>query len=97
MIVDTITEAKAQLSALISAVEQGEEVIIKRAGKPVAVLKKYDESHQERKPGAFTGKIQILDDFNQLPHDLEEAFGMIIETAAESAVGYSPDNEKDEQ
>ncbi len=86
MIVDTITEAKAQLSALISVVEQGEEVIIKRAGKPVAVLKKFDESHKERKPGAFAGKIQIPDDFNQLPHDLEEAFGMIADTAAEPAV-----------
>ena len=34
----TITEAKANLSKLIAMVERGEEVIIGRAGKPVATL-----------------------------------------------------------
>ncbi|MCK5157346.1 MAG: type II toxin-antitoxin system prevent-host-death family antitoxin [Spirochaetales bacterium] len=90
MIIDTITQAKAQLSALVSAVEQGEEVIIKKAGKPVAVLKKYDNSRKERKPGAFADKIIIKKDFDSLPQDLEAAFGM----AAESSTDYAPE-EKD--
>lgn len=54
MIVDTRTEAKAQLSALVSAVEKGEEVIIKRAGKPVAILKKYEE-HKNQSSRGFGG------------------------------------------
>ena len=90
MIIDTITQAKAQLSALVSAVEQGEEVIIKKAGKPVAVLRKYDSPGKERKPGAFADKIIIKKDFDSLPHDLEAAFGM----AAEPSTDYAP-KEKD--
>jgi prevent-host-death family protein len=89
MIIDTITQAKAQLSALVSAVEQGEEVIIKKAGKPVAVLKKYDNSRKERKPGAFADKIIIKEDFDSLSYDLEEAFGMIAEPSADSQTSES--------
>ncbi len=92
MIINTITQAKAQLSALVSAVEQGEEVIIKKAGKPVAVLKKYDNLGKERKPGAFADTIVIHKDFDSLPHDLEAAFGM----AAESSADYTPE-EKDRE
>jgi len=76
MIIDTITEAKAQLSALVSAVEHGEEVIIKRSGKPIAVLKHYEENKKPRVPGALAGKIVIHEDFDQLPADLMDAFGM---------------------
>ncbi len=86
MTVETITEAKAQLSYLVSAVEKGEEVIIKRAGKPVAVLSKYDEGRIRRKPGAFQGKIVIHDDFDLLPQDLMEAFGMV----GENEPAYKP-------
>ena len=76
MIVNTVTEAKTQLSALIEKVLEGEEVIIKKAGKPVAVLGKYQGSIMERKPGALRGKIRISDDFDSLPEELSEAFGM---------------------
>lgn len=92
MIIDTITQAKAQLSALVSAVEQGEEVIIKKAGKPVAVLKKYDNSRKERKPGAFADKIIIREDFDSFPSDLEEVFGIV----AEPSTDYTPE-EKDRE
>lgn len=39
MIRTSIREVKAKLSAYLSQVERGEEVIILRRGKPVAVLK----------------------------------------------------------
>jgi len=39
MIQTNIREAKARLSAYLSLVEQGEEVMIVRRGKPVAILK----------------------------------------------------------
>lgn len=76
MIVNTITDAKAQLSALIERVQNGEEVIIKKAGRPVAILTPYTEKATARVPGALAGAIQIAEDFDALPDDLSEAFGM---------------------
>ena len=76
MIVNTITEAKAQLSALIEKALSGEEIIIKKAGKPVAVLHKFDAYRIKRHPGALKGQIDISDDFDELPSDIASAFGM---------------------
>lgn len=72
-----ISEAKAQLSSLIEKVMAGEEVIIGKAGKPVARLIKYENNRRARRPGALKGKIKIADDFDVLPDDLAEAFGMV--------------------
>lgn len=72
-----ISEAKAQLSSLIEKVMAGEEVIIGKAGKPVARLIKYENNRKARRPGALKGKIKIADDFDVLPDDLAEAFGMV--------------------
>ena len=79
MIVNTITEAKSQLSALIEKVLQGEEIVIKRAGKPVALLTQYTRSTRPRRPGRLKGKIHIAPDFDVLPDDIAEAMGMIDE------------------
>jgi len=76
LIVDTISQAKAQLSMLVERVQAGEQVIIGKAGKPVAILSSYVAATKERRPGALRGKIQIADDFDQLPPDIAEAFGM---------------------
>jgi prevent-host-death family protein len=46
-----IHEAKTQLSRLIAKVEQGEEVVIARAGEPVAKLIRADRSKQRRRLG----------------------------------------------
>ena len=77
MQITNISEAKAQLSALIEKVMAGEEVIIGKAGKPVARLIKYDNNRQPRQPGALKGKIKIANDFDALPDDIAEAFGMV--------------------
>lgn len=77
MIIANISEAKAQLSALIERVMAGQEVIIGKAGKPVAKIVKYDPSEKPRKPGALKGKIKIAEDFDELPDDIAEALGMI--------------------
>ena len=79
MIVNTITEAKAQLSFLVEAVQNGEEVIIKKAGKPVAILRAYSQTPVPRVPGLLKGKIRIADDFDELPPEIAEAFGMPTE------------------
>ncbi|MBM4353699.1 MAG: type II toxin-antitoxin system prevent-host-death family antitoxin [Deltaproteobacteria bacterium] len=75
MVVDSISEAKAQLSALVERVLQGEEVIISRAGKPVAVLRAYDASRRPRVAGRLKGKVRIAADFDVLPEDIAEAMG----------------------
>ena len=76
MKITNISEAKAQLSALIEKVIAGEEVIIGKAGKPVARLIRYERNRQARQPGALKGKITIADDFDTLPEDIAKAFGM---------------------
>lgn len=76
MLITNISEAKAQLSALIERVMAGEEVIIGKAGKPVARLIKYQRKVEQRRPGALKGKIKIAEDFDELPDDIAEAFGI---------------------
>lgn len=76
MQITNISEAKARLSALIEKVIAGEEVIIGKAGKPVARLIRYERNRQAREPGALKGTIRIADDFDALPEDIAKAFGM---------------------
>jgi prevent-host-death family protein len=77
MQITNISEAKAHLSALIEKVISGQEVIIGKAGKPVAKLVRYERSQEMRRPGALRGKIKIAEDFDELPDDIAAAFGMI--------------------
>ncbi len=77
MLITNISKAKAQLSALIEKVMAGQEVIICKAGKPVAKLVRYEQSEKPRHPGVLRGKIKIANDFDELPKDIAEAFGMV--------------------
>lgn len=76
MYITNISDAKASLSRLIEQVMQGEEVIIGKAGKPVARLVPYDADFSPRKlgAGAWRGKIWIADDFDDLPEDVLALF-----------------------
>ena len=76
MVVNTVTEAKAHLSELLDLVCKGEEVILSRAGKPVAVLEPYRQASRPRQPGRLRGKILIAPDFDALPQELAETFGV---------------------
>jgi len=69
-----IHEAKTNLSKLLQKVENGQEVIISKSGKPVAVLKKYQALQKPRKPGQLKGMITIADDFDEFGSDLQEMF-----------------------
>ncbi len=81
MILKNISEAKAQLSALLEAVQKGEEVLICKAGKPVAKLTAYSGAKEPRKLGMFKGQIFMADDFDApLPPEIAEAFGIVDET-----------------
>jgi prevent-host-death family protein len=76
MLITNISDAKARLSSLIEKVRAGEDVIIGKAGKPVAKLVKYEMKEVQRRPGALRGKIKIAEDFDELPHDIAKAFGV---------------------
>ena len=71
-----ISEAKAQLSSLVAKVCRGQEILIARAGTPVARLVPFQRSDIERRPGALRGKIHMAEDFDVLPADIAEAFGV---------------------
>lgn len=64
MIEVNVHEAKTHLSRLLVKVEQGEEVIIARAGEPIAKLVRLDAPARSRKLGEYAGQIQIADDFD---------------------------------
>jgi antitoxin (DNA-binding transcriptional repressor) of toxin-antitoxin stability system len=69
-----VSEAKAELSALLVLVEQGEEVVIARAGKPVARLMPFGRPSAPRKLGALRGQIWIAPDFDEPIPELEDLF-----------------------
>jgi prevent-host-death family protein len=75
--VRNISQAKAELSALIEDVRKGHEVILAKAGKPVARIVPYDGAAKPRKPGSMKGEIWIAPDFDELPEDMADAFGML--------------------
>jgi prevent-host-death family protein len=68
-----VHEAKTDLSKLLEQVEDGERIIIARAGKPVAVLSRY-EPKANRRGGQFAGQVKLADDFDALPPDIQRAF-----------------------
>lgn len=64
---DTVNvhEAKTHLSRLLERVERGQEIVIARAGKPVARLVPIEERPPRRRPiGRDKGKVWISDDFD---------------------------------
>lgn len=68
-------EAKTHLSRLLARVAAGEEVLISRAGKPVAKLVPAVRSRSKRVPGRDKGRGWIADDFDApLPKDLLALF-----------------------
>jgi len=59
MIQTNVREAKAKLSSYLSQVEQGEEVMIVRRGKPVAILKAVEQTAHLPSMKAFREKIRV--------------------------------------
>jgi prevent-host-death family protein len=70
-----VHEAKTHLSQLLEDVAQGEQIIIAKAGKPIARLSPLETNTPARKRGLLKGKIRIGSDFDApLPADLLAAF-----------------------
>ncbi len=69
-----VHEAKTHLSRLLERVAHGEEIVIGKAGKPVAKLVPYRETQGVRSPGAWRGRVRISPDFDELPPEVTAAF-----------------------
>jgi prevent-host-death family protein len=67
-----IHEAKTHLSELLQRVMNGEEIIIAKAGKPVARLLPYQPAPQLRQPGNDAGVVTIAPDFDAPLPEFEE-------------------------
>lgn len=70
-----IYEAKTHLSRLVDEAGQGADIVIARAGKPVARLCRIQPKARKRKLGVLDGRFKIPDDFNApLPDEVLAAF-----------------------
>jgi len=69
-----VYEAKTQLSELLNRVERGEEIVIARAGRPVALLVPATKRQSPRIPGSLRGLIDMSPDFDDTPEDLINEF-----------------------
>jgi prevent-host-death family protein len=70
-------EAKTKLSQLVERAQAGEDIVIARNGTPVARLVPIAPANSFASlRGIWRGQVHISDDFDELPDDSAEAFGM---------------------
>jgi prevent-host-death family protein len=75
MSVVNIHEAKTHFSRLVDRAAAGEEIVIAKAGRPVARLVAYSPPGPPRAPGGWEGRVTIREDFDDdLPEELAAAF-----------------------
>lgn len=73
----TITESKAQLSALVErVVTTGRPVTIGRGGKPLVQLVPYVPARVPRRLGAARGQVRFAADFDRWEGDEAKALGI---------------------
>ena len=69
-------EAKTHLSQLVDRAASGEEVVIAKAGRPVAKLVPLAPGNRPRRPGVWKGRLRVAKNFDApLPKELLDAFG----------------------
>ncbi|MFE3142143.1 type II toxin-antitoxin system Phd/YefM family antitoxin [Streptomyces scopuliridis] len=71
-----VHEAKTHFSRILEQVATGEEVVISKAGVPVAKVVPLRPEVRRTGRGSLKGRIRINDDFDELPDDIADAFGM---------------------
>ncbi len=70
-----VHEAKTHLSKLLGRVTLGEEILIAKAGRPVARLVAVEERPARRPPGSASGLVAVGDDFDApLPEEVLKSF-----------------------
>ena len=68
-------EAKSSLSRLVDRAAEGEEIIIAKSGKPLALLGPLRKRIAQRQPGGWEGRVYISDDFDEpLPPEILSSF-----------------------
>jgi prevent-host-death family protein len=73
-VIVNIHEAKTHLSRLIERAVAGEEIVIAKAGNPVAKLVRYERPKEPRTPGGWEGKVWIAPDFDEEIPEIVAAF-----------------------
>ena len=74
-VIYNLYEARASLSRLVDRAANGEEIILSKAGKPLAKLVPLHRSPEPRQPGGWEGQIRISEDFDApLPPEIQDAF-----------------------
>ncbi|MBS3909314.1 MAG: type II toxin-antitoxin system Phd/YefM family antitoxin [Actinobacteria bacterium] len=75
MVTVNIYEAKTKFSKLLSRVEGGEEIIIAKAGRPIARIVPLSSKAEKRMPGSAKGRIIIKESFFEpLPEEILREF-----------------------
>jgi prevent-host-death family protein len=69
-----IHEAKTHFSRLVERVEAGEEIVIARAGRPVARLVPLLARTEPRRPGLWRGRMRLAPDFDRTDERVLESF-----------------------
>jgi prevent-host-death family protein len=69
-----IHEAKTHLSKLVARAAAGEEIVISKAGTPLAKLVAYERQKEPRKLGALRGRIEILPGFDEMDEEITRWF-----------------------
>jgi len=70
-------EAKTKLSQLVERAEAGEDIVLARNGRPVARLVPIARtSSLAAVRGTWRDQVRIAEDFDELPDDLADAFGV---------------------
>lgn len=70
-----IHEAKTNLSRLVDEASQGKEIVIAKAGKPLARLVPFGKGRKRRRLGALCGRFTVPADFDApLPHEVLDDF-----------------------
>lgn len=74
-VIYNLYEAKTSLSRLVDRAANGEEIILSKAGKPMAKLVPFHRPSEPRQPGGWEGQIRISEDFDApLPPEVLDAF-----------------------
>ncbi|MFI8370465.1 type II toxin-antitoxin system Phd/YefM family antitoxin [Streptomyces sp. NPDC085466] len=70
-----VHDAKTHFSKILEAVATGQEVIISKAGEPVAKVIPLAGKVHRTDFGSLRGRITVADDFDELPEGWDETFG----------------------
>lgn len=70
-----IHEAKTHLSAILKRVESGEEILIAKAGYPIARISPLSPASGKRQPGSAKGRLVVSETFRDaLPLEVLKEF-----------------------